>query len=116
MFNSQYIQYTWKHKKAFLKVEKQLLKKNTLRGYLHDVDKLLLYPFLKKDIVTKIHRKFSKHHLRANCEKDYIQQIIDWESARFTKSDKPLNARDFINKARQNEKHIYIPLLEKLGL
>ena len=34
----QAMMYTWKHKKAFLKVEKKLLGKNTIRGYLHDVD------------------------------------------------------------------------------
>ena len=42
MFNLKSISYTWKHKIAFLKVEKQLLGKNTLSGYLHDIDKILL--------------------------------------------------------------------------
>lgn len=116
MFNFKYIKYTWEHKKAFLKVEKQLLGRNTLRGYIHDVDKLFLYPFLKKEIVTKIHRELSKHHLRANCKKDYIQQIIDWESSSLTKKDKPLNARSFINKTKMDKKHIYFLLLEELGL
>ena len=56
MFNLKSIIYTWKHKIAFLKVEKQLLSKNTLSGYLHDVDKILLYllPLNKKNIRNNI--------------------------------------------------------------
>lgn len=37
----EHFKYTVKHKKAFIMVEKQLLGKNTLRGYLHDIDKLI---------------------------------------------------------------------------
>lgn len=33
------IKYTMKHRKAFRAVEKQLLGHNTIRGYLHDLDK-----------------------------------------------------------------------------
>ena len=38
--------YTFKHKIAFLKIEKQLRGKNTLCGYLHDAEKPLMYLFL----------------------------------------------------------------------
>lgn len=37
------IKYTLKHRKAFRAVEKQLLGHNTIRGYLHDLDKVFLY-------------------------------------------------------------------------
>ena len=37
------IVYTLMHKKAYLEVEKKLRGKNTLRGYLHDIDKPFLY-------------------------------------------------------------------------
>lgn len=42
------IKYTMKHRKAFRAVEKQLLGHNTIRGYLHDLDKVFLY-FESKD-------------------------------------------------------------------
>lgn len=37
------IKYTLEHRKAFRVVEKQLLGHNTIRGYLHDLDKVFLY-------------------------------------------------------------------------
>ena len=40
---ANYINYTWQHKKAFLRVEMQCRGFNSLRGYLHDVDKLFRY-------------------------------------------------------------------------
>lgn len=38
--------YTVKHRKAFRRVEKELLGHNTLRGILHDLDKVFLYMIL----------------------------------------------------------------------
>lgn len=49
------IKYTFLHKLAFLKIEKQLLGKNTLHGYLHDIDKLIMYCFLPTDKVHARH-------------------------------------------------------------
>ena len=37
------IKYTLKHRKAFRIIERQLLGHNTIRGYLHDLDKIFLY-------------------------------------------------------------------------
>lgn len=39
--NRSHIVYTMKHKRAFLRVEKELLGHNTVRGFLHDLDKVL---------------------------------------------------------------------------
>ena len=45
--NQRYkIKYSLEHRKAFLDLEKKLLGKNTVRGYLHDLDKIILYHFL----------------------------------------------------------------------
>ena len=92
-----HIVYTLKHKIAFLQTEKQIRGKNTLRGYLHDLDKPFLYLALWLDMkeVQKIHRSHNKHHVKNNLIKtkdDLIDTIIDWECARITKPDKPLNA------------------------
>ena len=111
--------YTLKHKEAFLRVEKELLGRNTITGYLHDCDKLLLYltPFVSKDAVTKIHRRLSKHHIQnAKSDKHVVQAIIDWECARFTKPDKPLDAFDTMRKHYPSYENLVSPTLEKLGL
>lgn len=115
--NIKRIKYTLRHKKAFLKIEKQLLGKNTWRGVLHDVDKLILYCLLPNKFARKIHRKFSRHHeLRARTEADFTQMIIDWESARFTKSDKPLNAYDTLYTFYPELEEKVLPIIKKFGL
>ena len=92
--NKEKICYTKKHREAFRKVEKQLLGHNTFRSLFHDLDKIILLHFLNKERVSTLHRLHSHHHDKAKTRNDYIQMIIDWECARFTKPDKPLNARD----------------------
>lgn len=56
------IKYTMKHRKAFRAVEKQLLGHNTIRGYLHDLDKVFLYMIMDYKRAHKIHRSHSRHH------------------------------------------------------
>ena len=111
--------YTLKHKDAFLRVEKELLGCNTIAGFFHDCDKLVLYliPFIKKNTVTKIHRRCSKHHIQnAKTDKQITQAIIDWECARFTKPDKPLDAFDTMKKHYPSYESKVLPVLKNLGL
>lgn len=104
------IKYTWEHKKAYLRVEKQLTGKNTLRGYLHDLDKLILYVIgVPKDTAHRIHTAFAPHHIRDGKVKYPKGAVIDWECARYTKPDKPFNARDFYERACPK-----IPEVEKI--
>ena len=117
--------YTLKHKGAFLRVEYDLLGHNTWRGFFHDTDKLLwLYPLAlitgrdKKWVQTK-HRKNNRHH--AECDKerkrcDYIEMIIDWECARFTKADKQLDAYDTMKKFYPQLQDAILPLLLEFKL
>lgn len=114
--DTDHMKYTWKHKIAFLKVEKQLTGKISIRGILHDVDKLFLYLFLDSEKVSKIHRKYSRHHDRARTEKDFIQVVIDWECARLTKEDKPLNAYETLYAYFPEKKGDILPLLERFGI
>ena len=117
------IKYTWEHKKAFLKIEKILTGKNTLRGYLHDMDKIILKIFLPKEIVHKIHTKHSRHHRLAHTRKDYIQMVIDWECSRLSKKDAQMNAREtmeyeckkYPNMSSEIRRNI-LPILHRLGL
>ena len=93
------IDYTWQHKKAFLKVEKDLYGKNTLGGYCHDLDKLIMYILgVPKKLAHDIHVATAPHHIRNGKIKAPEKAVIDWESARYTKPDKPLSARDFYEK------------------
>lgn len=109
--------YTLKHKKAFLKVEKESLGKNTLRGYLHDVDKLILYPILGKSRTHKLHRKYSRHHFdNIKTIQDKIQMLIDWESARYTKPDKPLSAFNFLTQAHPKSVNELLPLILAMNM
>ena len=114
--NMNSIKYTLEHRKAFLMIEKKLLGKNTIRGLSHDFDKVFLKLIFDKNVVQKIHRNFSRHHKRARTKADYIQMIIDWECARFTKPDKPLNAKETLYKYYPELIAVIEPLLTELGL
>lgn len=117
--------YTWSHKLAFLKIERQLLGRNTLRGYIHDLDKFLyLYPIAfimgrDKKWAQNKHRKHNRHHVentKNKTRRDYIEMIIDWECARFTKPDKPLNAYETMQKYYPEMAPHLVPIMKELGL
>lgn len=109
--------YTWEHKKAFLKTEKELLGRNTISGYLHDTDKLFLYLIYTKQEVSKIHRSYSRHHIgNHKSEKDKIQAIIDWRSAKLTKPDKQEGPTEYLFKYIPEYVAEYKPVLLKLQL
>ena len=113
----QAIKYTIQHRKAFRKVEKELFGKVSLRGYLHDLDKVILYPFLGKELTGKLHRKYSKHHhIKAKTLSDFQQMVVDWECARYTKPDKPLNAYDTLYKFYPKLEPQILLILQKLGI
>ena len=109
--------YTLRHKMAFLRVEKKLLGKNTMSGYLHDLDKVFLYLIFSKKTVHNFHRKHSRHHSIKACKrKHYIQMIIDWECAKETKPDKQLDACQTLNKFYPDLRGIICPLLVEFKL
>ena len=114
----QKISYTLKHKKAFLSVERKLRGHNTLRGYLHDIDKPLLYLCLWLDLkeIQSLHRKISKHHVKNNLPKtkeDLLDTIIYWECARITKKDKPLNAYQTLMTFYPEYEDTFLPLIKE---
>lgn len=93
------LDYTYQHKKAFLRVEKEFLGKNTLSGYLHDTNKLVMFALgFPKDWVRVIHRALSPHHEHKGKIKNLVGAIIDWQSSPQTKADKQLSARDYYEK------------------
>lgn len=110
------INYTYQHKKAFLKVEKDFCGKNSIRGYFHDLGKLIMYAIgIPKNTVHKIHVKTSPHHLRNGRLKQPLMAVIDWECARYTKPDKPLSAREYYEKCCPKIPEVE-EILNKFGL
>lgn len=110
--------YTWKHYLAFLRVEKKLLGRYKYK--FHDWDKLFMYsllPWLGVERINRIHRRYQSHHPRAYKKNmDFLQAVIDWECAQYTKPDKPLNARETMEKYYPEYKEHVEPILEELGL
>lgn len=108
----KHIPYTVRHYFAYLKTEKELL--GNYKYKFHDFDKLFMYvflPYLGVDKISEIHKKINKHHIQNNkdfSDCDYIAAIIDWESASYTKPDKPMNARVFTEFKFKNSKHYNI--------
>ena len=117
MKNKYKLRYTLLHRKAFRIVEKQLLGRNTFRSLFHDLDKVFLYPFFNYKTVHNFHNKHARHHeLKAHTHSDFVQMVIDWECARYTKPDKPLNARETLYKFYPHLENKILPILNELGL
>lgn len=114
--NIDRIKYTLAHRKAFRKVEKELIGYNTLRSLFHDLDKLFLYPLFEYKTVHNFHRNYTRHHNKAKTHSDFVQMVIDWECARYTKPDKPLNARQTLDKFYPELSKIILPILDELKL
>ena len=93
----------------------RIAKEKGLSFPLHDFIKMINVFIFGDKIATKFHRKFSNHHARmryiritydeglkvytkkqpyGRFIKNKEEAVIDWESARFTKPDKPLDAYD----------------------
>lgn len=123
----KHVPYTWNHYLAFMKVQKYVF------GYykykFHDWDKLMMYiflPFINIKKISKIHQKINKHHpiyfknkekiLKKSDKVNWEEAIIDWECARYTKPDKPLNARDTLYKFYPEYISIVEPILRKYNL
>lgn len=60
----------------------------------HDVLKGINILLFGDRLATKWHRRFSRHHLSpVNGDiRNKLEAAFDWESARYTKPEKPLNA------------------------
>jgi len=87
------------HRRAFADTEYQLTGNMSAKSYFHDLDKFIIVSMgIPRKYASRIHRRISRHHERNGRIADPKAAIIDWESARFTKPDKPLNARETYKK------------------
>ena len=84
------------HKLAFLQVRANnpVLSANIslCRALMHDTGKAINILLFGDRISTAIHRKLAGHH-NFRTKKDLWEGICDWECARITKPQKPLDAR-----------------------
>lgn len=114
-----------KHKIAYLYVQLKYDHKITWRAICHDCDKMLLIIFCWNLSVSHIglyHRVRSKHHTKSKTPEDRYYQIIDWESARYTKKDKPYTAYEYVNlmynnhEIEDNLRDEYLSIIDRLKL
>ena len=121
MINKDYIEYTYKHRKIVIYLANKYYKDNKElldKVKLHDLDKLFMYLFYEKEDASNIHRDLMSHHQNkiVKDKLDYMEMVLDWESARYTKPDKPLNAYDTLYRFYPGlEEHI-LPILKELGI
>ena len=80
----------------------RIAKEKGLSFPFHDFIKMINIALFGDYIATKLHRAFSGHHVHLYSDGIEIyrdipnkeEAAIDWESARFTKPEKPLDAYD----------------------
>ncbi len=105
------IAYTLEHKLAFMEREHYLLGRYSLKGLLHDWDKLFLYLVPLSDAkLQQIHMKRQPHHMESqhqNKVEHIIESCIDIDCAPLTKADKPYLMFDVMM-------HVYSDKLEQI--
>lgn len=120
MQNIDKLIYTYKHRKIVLMLAKKYYNNPELLEQLekHDLDKMFLLLLYDKSLLKGIHRSISSHHDNdiPKAELDYIEMALDWESARYTKPDKPLNAYDTLVRFYPHLEDKILPVLEKINL
>lgn len=120
MKNIEKLLYTYKHRKIVLMLAKKYYNNKELLDQLekHDLDKMFLLLLFDKSLLKGIHRSISNHHDNdlPKTELDYVEMILDWESARYTKEDKPLNAYDTLIKYYPHLEDKLLPILKEMKL
>lgn len=88
------------------------------RFLFHDIEKPFMQMIFSHKFVSKVHRKLCRHHAEFIFPmfRDYLGMVIDWECARWTKPDKPFNARHTLEIYYPELKEKIIPILKKLNL
>lgn len=117
--NIKYYERTRKHRIAFAAVCHVLNKRVSMRHRVatHDVDKLFMYRFLPVSVACWLHKLIARHHNR-NTTNAYtlMEMLIDWECARLTKPEKPLNAYDTLYKYYEDMIDRMEPIMDLCGL
>ena len=123
--NLNKIIYTMRHRQALKKIiekycigidKDELLK----RAEYHDMDKVVLLTMMNSKLASNIHRNYIRHHIESKSKNlnrfDYLEMIMDWECARYTKEDKPRNAYDTMKDFYMELEKDILPILKELKL
>ena len=131
MRNLKWCAYTYRHRKAFEYCVRKLVRDPVLRDEMlkrarvHDMDKMVMYLVMDQKEAQERHVRNNPHHLENDLPRtyeDYLETVIDYECAPYTKPDKPLNAYDFTRllmdwKALDEETgRRLIGIMEELGI
>ena len=120
MNNLDKLMYTYKHRKIVSFLAHKYCNNEELFEQLkkHDLDKIYLLLFYNKKEIEVFHRNIASHHDNnlPKTEIDYIEMVLDWESARYTKPDKPLNAYDTLYKFYPNLEDKILPILKRFNI
>ena len=104
MKNLDWCIYTYRHRRAFgycvrKYIHDPALREEMLRrAEVHDMDKMIMYLFMDQKEAQEMHVRTKPHHLENSLPRtyeDYVETVMDYECAPYTKPDKPLNAYDF---------------------
>ena len=107
----EYCQYTYRHRQALRYLIEKLIRESDVkremlrRADVHDIDKIIMYQFLSRKEASKIHKATATHHMANSIPKTYfdkLEAVLDYESAGYTKPDKPFNAFDTINRFKND--------------
>lgn len=112
---------TFKHRKLLKFLAQKYDKDNEelrQRLEIHDLDKMYLLLFYEKKAIEPVHRALAPHHDNdlEKTELDYIEMVLDWESAKYTKPDKPFNAYDTLYKFYPHLVDSVLQILEKYNI
>ena len=120
MKNSDKLLYTYKHRKIINFLAKKYYDDEKLFSRLnrHDMDKMYLLLFYDKKAIEVYHRSMASHHDNdiPKDKLDYVEMVLDWESARYTKDDKPFNAFDTLKKFYPHLEKEILPILKEINL
>lgn len=100
--NLDKIIYTYLHINKVEELQGQV--KNLItrdRKMWHDYDKLILLLYYDRWLTKDIHVATQSHHINPGeftITSTLEEMILDWESSRYTKKDKPYNAYETLNK------------------
>lgn len=123
--NIERIRYTMMHRRAIRAIiEVYVLdsdKEEMMKRYFnHDMDKVVMNLLnVSFNDIKRIHRENNQHHCivgKKYDRYDYMEMIIDWESSRYTKSDKPYNAKNTLIKYYSDIYGDVMPILREMGL
>lgn len=111
-----YVKYTKLHREVVLNLAKKH-GVNLPSLKFHDLDKFLLYWFYEDSQVQDFHWQNNAHHHTDSTDEDTLtEMVLDWESAPYTKPDKPLNAYDTLYRWYSSMIDKVLPILKKYGL